>query len=91
MENLQNFIDPVIMLICVVIGFLWTTVTAEGSKTRKYIPLTMAILGVILELVVVRPITLEVILMGMVSGLSSTGLHEAFKQLILKPKWIEGE
>jgi hypothetical protein len=29
-------------------------------------------------------ITPEVLLMGMVSGLASTGLHQAFKQLISK-------
>ena len=91
MENLETFIDPVIMLACLVIGYLWTTITVDGSKSRKFIPITMAILGALLSILVTRPITREVVLTGMVSGLASTGLYETFKQLIFKPRWIAQE
>lgn len=89
MEFLQQFINLTIMGLCVVIGYVWTATVPANSPSRRYIPLTMCVLGSVLAAAVLRPVTLEVVLTGAVSGLASTGLHEAFKQLILKPKWIE--
>lgn len=89
MEFLQTYFNLLIVGICVVIGYAWTTFTSENDSSRRYIPVVMAVLGTILACIDARGVSLENILSGSVSGLASTGCYEAFKQLILKPKWIE--
>ena len=42
----------------------------------------MAILGLALAIWINKQINPDVILMGLFSGLSSTGLHQAFKNLL---------
>ena len=51
---------------------------------NKYIPLIMLILGVTINIVInwKTGINANTILAGMLSGLASTGLHQAFKNLI---------
>ncbi|WP_412693931.1 phage holin family protein [Clostridium sp. AF22-10] len=44
----------------------------------------MAVLGVVLNIWINMSFTPEILLGGMFSGLSSTGLYEVFKQLIKK-------
>ncbi len=89
MEFLQSYFNLLIVGCCVVIGYVWTTLTDEDDKSRRFIPLVMAVIGTILACIDARGVSLETILSGSVSGLASTGCYEAFKQLILKPKWIE--
>jgi len=48
----------------------------------------MAVLGIALACIDSGGVSVEIMLSGAVSGLASTGCYEAFKQLILKPKWI---
>lgn len=71
---------PVIVGICLCVGYVIKT--SFSSIDNKYIPLIMVILGVILNIWINMNITPEIILAGMFSGLASTGLHQAFKQLI---------
>lgn len=89
MEFLQTYFNLLIVGVCVVIGYVWTTLTAEDDKSRRFIPLVMAVIGAILACIDAHGVSIEIILSGSVSGLASTGCYEAFKQLILKPKWIE--
>ena len=49
---------------------------------NKYIPLIMAITGCVLNIWINKSITPDVILGGMFSGLASTGVHQAFVNLI---------
>ena len=49
---------------------------------NKYIPLIMGALGVVLNVWINLGITPQILLGGLVSGLASTGLHQAFKNLI---------
>ena len=44
----------------------------------------MGVLGVVLNVWAQRGISPEIILMGMFSGLASTGLHQTLKNLIAK-------
>lgn len=90
-EFLQSYFNFLIIGCCVVIGYVWTTFTPENDKSRRFIPLVMAVIGTILACLDAHSVSIEIMLSGAVSGLASTGCHEAFKQLILKPKWIEKE
>ena len=54
------------------------------TAVDRYIPLIMAILGVSLNIWINMAFTPEILLGGMFSGLASTGLHQAFKQILSK-------
>lgn len=81
---LLNFIDPIIMGICLATGYALKN--AFEKFPNKFIPLTAMTLGMILSIVLNWKvgITADIILGGMVSGLSSTGLYEMLRNLINK-------
>ena len=77
---LNEYAVSVIVGICICMGYIIKT--SFSSIDNKYIPLIMAILGVVLNVWINMNITPEIILAGMFSGLASTGLYEAFRNLI---------
>lgn len=81
---LIDFVNPVILGICLAVGFALKE--AFDKFPNKYIPLASLVVGTVLAIVTNIPvgITLEVILMGMISGLGATGLYELFRNLINK-------
>lgn len=80
MEIFTNYLTPVIVGLCLVVGFLIKHVT---SADNRFIPIVVTVLGVALSIWISWPeITPEVILSGAVSGLASTGMHQLFKQWI---------
>lgn len=77
-------LNILIIGICLCIGYVLKNIF-PSDKINKYIPLIMAILGLILSVCTnLNKITLEVIFSGLFSGLASTGCYETFKNLILK-------
>ncbi|MCG4783873.1 MAG: phage holin family protein [Anaerobutyricum hallii] len=78
---LTNFAVPIIVGICLCIGYVLKNIVTTDA-VNKYIPLIMAVLGVILNSWINMSFTPEILLGGLFSGLASTGLYEAFKQLI---------
>lgn len=84
----NDYLVFVIVGICCGVGFIIKT--SFPKVDNKYIPLILAVLGIILNFWIAisasKPITPDVVFAGMFSGLSSTGLHQAFKNLIFKDK-----
>lgn len=81
--QLLSFINVVILGICLCVGYAikhWI----PSDKVNKYIPTIMAVLGVILAIWSYRAFTPDILLIGLISGLASTGLYEAFRNLIEK-------
>ncbi len=80
---LTQYIVLVVLGICLCVGYvIKTSITVIPNK---YIPLIMLILGTIINaLININHITADIILAGMISGLASTGLYEAFRNLIEK-------
>lgn len=80
-EFLTDYMIPVIMGICLAVGYIvkhWVE-----DVDNKIIPTLCALLGVVVAFWMNwGNITPEVILSGLASGLASTGLHQAFKQII---------
>lgn len=76
---LNQYAVPVVTGICLCVGYVLKSAAKEFPN--RYIPLAMAVLGVILNLWVCKSITPEVLLQGMVSGLASTGIHQAVTNL----------
>lgn len=78
-----NYLVLLVVGICVCVGYVIKT--SFPKVDNKYIPLIMAILGVMLNSWLSNwNISPEVLLGGLFSGLSSTGLHQMFKNLINK-------
>ena len=78
---LNDYLVIVVFGICLCIGY----VIKKSIKCipNKYIPLIMAVLGVVLNAWMNSfAFTPEILLGGLFSGLASTGFHQVFKQLI---------
>lgn len=81
---LTQYLSIVIVGICLCVGYVIKN--SLDFIPNKYIPLIMLILGTIINVLIniSTGINAEVILIGMFSGLASTGLHQVFTQLINK-------
>lgn len=78
---LTEYAVPIIVGICLCIGYVIKNIITS-EKVNKYIPLIMAILGVGLNIWINMDFTPAILLGGLISGLASTGLHQAFKNII---------
>lgn len=82
--NLNEFLNVVIMGICLCVGYIIKNIV-PNEKINKFIPLIAGGLGLVLAIVSnLNNMSLNVVLMGLFSGLASTGLYETFKNLIQK-------
>ena len=82
LDFLTNYLVRVIVGICLCVGFVIKT--SIPKIDNKYIPLIMAVLGIALNVWINMSFTPDILLGGLFSGLASTGLHQAFKQVINK-------
>lgn len=80
LNYLSEFCIPVIVGICVCVGYVIKT-SIPGIPNR-FIPLIMAIFGLVLNIWITQGIDANIVLAGLFSGLSSTGLHQLFKNFI---------
>lgn len=79
-----SYYIPIIVGICLCVGYV-----IKHSLTfvkNKYIPLIMAILGILINVWMNMGISPDIIFTGMVSGLASTGMHQLFSEMINKNK-----
>lgn len=84
MEFLNDYLVLIVLGICLCVGYVIKH-AIPTEKINKFIPLIMAILGVVLNVWISGfEFTPEVLLGGLASGLASTGMHQAFKQFIEK-------
>lgn len=83
--NLQIFSQmyiPIVMAACLIVGFILKRWIKDLDN--KWIPTILAVLGAVLGCLTKQGFTLEAAVGGAFSGLASTGMHQAFKQLICK-------
>lgn len=78
---ITSMISPIIVVACLCIGFV-VKYAVPNEKVNHFIPLIVMVLGIIFNFWFVGAFTLEVAVAGAVSGLASTGLYEAFAQII---------
>lgn len=82
---LLDYINLVTLGICLCVGFALKYAKLFEWLGNQYIPLSMLILGTVIDILINWPeINAQVILGGMISGLSSTGLYEMMKNLLGK-------
>lgn len=84
MEFLNDYLVLIVVGICLCVGYVLKNLVPT-DKVNKFIPLTMGVLGVVLN-VWLNGFTFnpEILLGGLASGLASTGMHQVFKQFIEK-------
>lgn len=78
---LFDFANVIVVGICLCVGYIVKNFIGT-DKINRFIPLIMGILGVIITVWINLSFTPEILLTGLFSGLASTGLYEAFKNLI---------
>lgn len=73
---------PVVMAACLVAGYCIKHISWLDTVGNEYIPSILAALGAVLGCVAAGGVSLENVVYGAVTGLASTGLHQAFSQLL---------
>jgi hypothetical protein len=81
MEFFNDYMVLMVVGICMCVGYVLKNFV-PSEKVNKFIPLIMAVLGIAINIWLTGEFTPAVLLGGMFSGLASTGMHQAFKQLI---------
>lgn len=82
MEMFNAYIIPVTLVVCLGVGYILKNLI-PSDKINKFIPAILGVLGVFITVWTSGwVITPEILAIGLVSGLASTGLHQAFKQFI---------
>ena len=79
---LTQYLSIAVVGICLCVGYIIKN--SLDFIPNKYIPLIMGVLGLIINILInlSSGINAEVILAGLFSGLASTGLYEAFRNVI---------
>jgi Na+/glutamate symporter len=81
MEFLNDYILPVVLGICLCIGYIIKQWANEVNN--KYIPAICAVLGIAVSGWVNEwSFTPQIVLSGLISGLASTGMHQLLKQFL---------
>lgn len=79
---LLQYINLVTLGICLCLGYAFKNIK---NFNNQYIPVAMLAIGTIINILANLPaINMSIILGGMISGLASTGLYEAMRNLIEK-------
>lgn len=80
---LTQYLSVIVVGICLCVGYVIKN--SLDFIPNKYIPAIMLVLGTVINILMnLNGINAEVILVGMFSGLASTGLYEMFKNIINK-------
>ncbi len=81
-EAINSYVIMAIVLICLCVGYIIKN-AIPTDKINRFIPLIVGLLGVFLNIWMSGwEISPTIILGGLISGLSSTGMYEAFRQII---------
>lgn len=78
---LTDYFVVVVMVACLVIGYVIKHATLFKKLPNDDIPVILAIVGCLLNLVVSKP-SVESAVYGALMGLASTGFHQGFKKFI---------
>lgn len=81
---MNEYLVLVVLGICLCVGYIIKHLI-PNDKVNKFIPLIMGIIGVVLNVWLNGwGFSPEILLGGLASGLASTGLHQAYKNIIGK-------
>lgn len=78
---ITEYVSPIALLVCLVLGFIIKTCT-NNPTLHKLIPCIVAVVGVVICAWDAWAFTPGILAAGLISGLSSTGLYEALKNIL---------
>lgn len=78
---ITEYISPISLIICLVVGFVIKTCTTN-EMLHKLIPCIAAVLGIAICAWDAWAFTPAILAAGLISGLASTGLYEALKNIL---------
>lgn len=78
---ITEYISPISLLICLVVGYILKNCTAN-DKVHQLIPCIVAVLGVVICAWGDMAFTPAILAAGLISGLASTGLYEALRNVL---------
>lgn len=81
MDFLNAYLIPEVTILCLMLGYIVKMWVKDVDN--KWIPTIVAVVGIAASVIMSKEVTIAVIVSGALSGLSSTGLHQLFKQ------WME--
>lgn len=85
LSAISAYLVPSIVILCLLVGYIVKNFISTDA-VNKYIPLIVGVLGVVASvftaLTTGNVVTVDIIVSGLASGLASTGLFEAYKNLI---------
>lgn len=84
LDFVTDYLVVTVLVACLITGYVLKKWIKDVDN--KYIPTIMAIEGAILNCILCGGVGVEIIIAGAMSGLASTGLHQAFKQIIENSK-----
>ena len=77
--DFSQYLVPAVMAGCLVVGYCIKSI--KSLQINDYIPTVLAVLGALIA-VSLNGFSVEVAIDGAVSGLASTGLHQAFTRFL---------
>ncbi len=84
-STISAYLVPSIVILCLLVGYIIKNFISTDA-VNKYIPLIVGVLGVIASVFTAittgNAVTVDIIVSGLASGLASTGLFEAYKNLL---------
>jgi hypothetical protein len=78
---ISQYLSPIVVIGCLCVGYVLKNLV-PGDGINRFIPLIMAVLGIVAAGLAASALSLEIVVQGMISGLASTGLYEAFANII---------
>ena len=85
LSTISTYLVPSVVILCLLVGYIIKNLIPNDSINR-FIPLIVGVLGVAATIFTAIttgiPITVDVVVAGLSSGLASTGLFEAYKNLL---------
>lgn len=80
---LTEYFVLVVMVACLVVGYIIKHATFFKWINNKDIPAILAVIGAVVN-VIVSGVSVESVVYGALMGLASTGFHQAFKKFVEK-------
>lgn len=85
LSTISTYLVPSVVILCLLVGYIIKNLIPNDSINR-FIPLIVGVLGVAATIFTAvttgAPVTVDVVVVGLSSGLASTGLFEAYKNLL---------
>ncbi len=78
---ITDYISPIALVICLAVGYVLKHVVRTDGVNR-WIPCIVAVLGVAMVAWAEWGFSPDILAAGLISGLASTGLYEAFEGII---------